>query len=408
MHKWACRKMESSLTLAPRRETLDFRQSDFAIQASNAELKDLRRAVAGRFRRVAIIYHWLVQMRGGERVLERMLDLFPGADIFTHVYRPEKVSAKIRLHKVRTTFINRLPGAATHYQKYLPLMPRALEELDLRGYDLVISNETGPTKGVIAAPDALHVCYTHSPMRYLWDHYPDYRASAGDLSRLAMSATFPALRLWDVTSAARVDRFMANSRFVQKRIEKYWRRSSDIVHPPVAVDDFAPSGTVEERYLWVSQMTRYKRPDIAVDAFNRTGRPLLMVGDGDLFEEMSRRAGPNITLVRRMDFPALCRAYAQAKALIFTAEEDFGIVPVEAMASGRPVLALGKGGALDTVAPDVTGLFFAEQSANSLEAGLAELDRWLPHFDPAAAVAHARKFAPEIFDRRFCDVILDA
>ncbi|WP_337925400.1 glycosyltransferase [Croceicoccus gelatinilyticus] len=375
---------------------------------TGTELDGLRNAAARRFGRVAIIYHWLVQMRGGERVLERMLDLFPDADIYTHVYVPEKISARIRMHRVRTTFINRLPGAAKHYQKYLPLMPAALEELDLRGYDLVISNETGPTKGVIPAPDALHACYTHSPMRYLWDHYPDYRASAGRLSRLAMSATFPTLRRWDVTSAARVDRFMANSRFVQKRIEKYWRRSSQLVHPPVAVEDFAPVSEVSDRYLWVSQMTRYKRPDIAVEAFNRTGRPLMMVGDGDLFEEMERRAGPNITLVRRMDFPALCRAYAEAKALVFTAEEDFGIVPVEAMASGRPVLALGKGGALDTVAREVSGMFFAEQSANSLEAGLTRFDDWLPHFDPAAAVGHARNFAPEVFDRRFCEVILDA
>lgn len=377
--------------------------ADIGLEMPVAALREQARR---RFPRVAIIYHWLVKMRGGERVLERMLDIFPDADIYTHVYCPKQVSPRIRDRDVHTTFIDRLPLADRLYKKYLPLMPRALEELDLRGYDLVISNETGPTKGVIPAPDALHVCYTHSPMRYLWDHYPDYRASAGALARLAMSLTFPALRRWDVTSAARVDRFMANSRFVQRRIEKYWRRPSQLVHPPVAVDDFAPSGAVADRYLWVSQMTRYKRPDLAVDVCNRTGRRLLMIGDGDMADEIERRAGPTVEIVRRMDFPDLRRAYAEAKGLIFTAEEDFGIVPVEAMASGRPVLALARGGALDTVRPGVAGQFFAEQTVHSLEAGLLEFEKWLPTFDPAGAIAHASTFAPEHFDRRFCEVIL--
>ncbi|WP_245638333.1 glycosyltransferase [Croceicoccus bisphenolivorans] len=355
---------------------------------------------------MAIVFHWLVQMRGGERVLERMLDLFPNADIFTHVYRPERISPKIRARNVRTTFINRLPAADRHYQKYLPLMPHALEELDLRGYDLVISNEAGPTKGVIAAPDALHVCYAHSPMRYLWDHYHEYRASAGVLSRAAMSLTFPALRRWDVTSAARVDRIMANSRFVSQRIEKYWRRSAEVVHPPVSVADFRPSPDASGRYLWVSQMTRYKRPDLAVEAFNRTGLPLLMVGDGEMHDEIRRKAGPNIEVIRRLNFDGLRDAYAKARGLVFTAEEDFGIVPVEAMASGRPVLALGRGGALDTVSPGVSGLFYDAQDVEALEAGIERFEQWLPSFDPSAAVAHAAKFAPEVFDRRFCEVIL--
>ena len=221
-----------------------------------------------------------------------------------------------------------------------------------------------------------------------------------------MSATFPGLRRWDVTSAARVDRFMSNSRFVQQRIEKYWRRTSEIVHPPVAVEDFAPSANVTQRYLWVSQMIRYKRPDLAVDAFNELGLPLLMVGDGDLFDAMSRRAGPTIELVRRMPFDRLRTAYAEARGLVFTAEEDFGIVPVEAMAAGRPVLAYARGGALDTVVPGVSGQFFGEQSAQSLVDSLEAFERWLPDFNSEGAVAHARNFRPELFDRRLLDVLL--
>lgn len=337
-------------------------------------------------------------MRGGERVIERLLRLFPHADIFTHVYAPDAVSRLIASRPVHTSFINRLPGARRHYQKYLPLMPTALEHLDLRGYDLVISSESGPAKGVIAPPDAFHLCYCHSPMRYLWDHYHDYRDNAGRASRLLMPLLFRGLRDWDVASAARVDKILANSHFIQRRIRRAWGRSADVVFPPVDVAALSPSTHIELHYLWVGQMTAYKRADLAVEAFNRLRLPLLMVGDGEMAPKLRAQAGPTIRIVPKLDWASLRHAYATARALVFTAEEDFGIVPVEAMASGRPVLAYGRGGALDTVAPGTSGLFFDAQTPESLIAGVEAMEAWLPHFAAQDAIDQAARFAPERFD----------
>jgi len=337
-------------------------------------------------------------MRGGERVIERLLRLYPGADVFTHVYDPDRVSGLIRAANVRTTFIQKLPGATKHYQKYLPLMPRALEALDLSAYDLVISSESGPAKGVITRPDALHLCYCHSPMRYLWDQAPLYRQNAGLVQRVGMDLFAHHLRMWDVTSAQRVDRFLANSSFIGQRIKKYYRRESDIVFPPVDVDAFQIASQAEGHYLWLGQMTAYKRPDIAVEAFNALGLQLLMVGDGEMEPKLRAMAKPNIAFRKNLSYAELKAAYATARGLVFSAEEDFGIVPVEMMASGRPVLAYGRGGALDTVTPGVSGQFFDEQSADALIDAVQEFEKWLPHFSPAAGKESVRRFRPEKFD----------
>lgn len=360
---------------------------------------------APHFGRVALIHYWLVSMRGGERVLERLLDLFPHADVFTHVYVPERVSQKIRSAKVHQTFIGTLPGARKHYQKYLPFMPMALEELDLRGYDLIISSESGPAKGVIANPDAMHLCYCHSPMRYLWDHYHDYKSSTGQLGRLMMPSVFHRLRQWDVSSARRIDSILANSSFVQRRIRKTWGRDAGVVHPPVAVDAFRPSSQVTDRYLWVSQMTPYKRADIALEVFNRLGVPALMVGDGEMYKTIASRAGPNVEVRKHLSFDELKQAYATAKALVFTPEEDFGIVPVEANASGRPVIAFGRGGVTDSIVDGQTGVFYHDQTADSLCDAIRRFERWLPSFQPEVATANARRFAPEVFDSGIIDAL---
>lgn len=355
--------------------------------------------------RVAMVHYWLVAMRGGERVIERMLKLFPQADIFTNVYDEAAMSSTIRKAKVTTTFIDRLPMSRKYYQYYLPLMPMALEQLDLRGYDLVISSESGPSKGVITDPGSMHLCYCHSPMRYLWDHYHHYREQSGFLVKAVMPFSYHRLRQWDVSSAARVDQFIANSTFIQSRIRKNWRREAEIIHPPVETNLFQPSANVGDAYLWVGQMVPYKRPDLAVEAFNRTGLPLLMVGSGAMSKKLKAIAKPNIRIVDRLDFDNLRAAYANARALVFTAEEDFGIVPVEAMASGRPVLAFGKGGVLDSIAPGETGLFFSEQKAESLVEGLDRMEAWLPHFEPESAIARSELFNPERFDEKFMALV---
>ena len=351
--------------------------------------------------RVAIVHYWLVGMRGGERVLEEICLLFPQADIFTHTYDPSRTSDLIKRHKITTTFIDRLPFARTFYQRYLLLMPAALEELDLTSYDLVISSESGPAKGVIVHPNAVHICYCHSPMRYLWDQYHTYRAKAGWLTRLVMSLTMPVLRAWDVASAARVDRFIANSSFVARRINKAYRRDSVVIFPPVDLDAFAiepaPTG---DFYLVAGQLVPYKRVDLAIAACTRLGRRLVVVGTGSEAERLRKGAGPTVEFRGWASNDELRSLYANCRALLFPGEEDFGIVPLEAMASGRPVIAFGSGGALDTVVEGQTGTFFDRQSVESLAAAVLQFERQEARFDPQAIRQHARRFGRNVFRTR--------
>ncbi len=351
--------------------------------------------------RVAIVHYWLVGMRGGEKVLEELCLLYPQADIFTHVHDPARTSAVINAHRVTTTFIARLPFARRLYQRYLPLMPLALEELDLTGYDLVISSEAGPAKGVITHPDAMHVCYCHSPMRYLWDQYHTYRGRAGRLTRLVMSLTMPALRAWDVASAARVDHFVANSRFIARRIAKAYRRDSTVIYPPVDLDAFAiaPAPT-REAYLAIGQLVSYKRFDLAVAACTALGRRLIVVGTGVDEARLKAMAGPTIEFKGWASKDELREITADCRALLFPGEEDFGIVPLEAMASGRPVIAYGSGGALDTVVPGETGVFFTTQSTEALSDAIRSFEAIEAGFDPERIRRHASGFGREVFRAR--------
>jgi glycosyltransferase involved in cell wall biosynthesis len=374
------------------------------MPATLSAIPDLER----RKLKVAIIHYWLVGMRGGEKVLEELIRLYPQAEIFTHVADRDKLSDLIRSRPIHETFVSRLPGAKKHYQKYLGFMPRALEELDLTGFDLVISSESGPAKGVIVPPGATHVCYTHTPMRYIWDHYPAYRNRLGFLKRTYFSHLAHRLREWDVTTAARVDRFVANSRFVASRIHRYYNRSADVVHPPVDLSVFRPDPEIRERshYLFVSELVRYKRADLVIDAFRELDAPILIVGDGEEKAELEKDLPPNAKMLGRVDMAELLRLYQGAKALIYPGEEDFGIVPVEAMACGTPVIAYARGGALDSVVDGRTGMFFKTQTVEAIRDAVERFEEVAGNFDADDISRYAEGFSAEEF-RRKMDAVID-
>lgn len=295
------------------------------------------------------------------------------------------------------------------YQKYLPFMPSALNELDLSDYDLVLSSEAGPAKGVITPVDVPHLCYCHSPMRYIWDQYPIYRKNAGFVTRQLMPMMARRLRAWDVDSSARPDRIIANSRHVANRVQKYWRRDADVINPPVSVHKFSPVAP-EERgsyYLWLGELAPYKRPDLAIEAFNRLDRPLFVIGGpGKAEAELARKAKGNIRFLGRLDDVRLRKYLACCRALIFPGEEDFGIVPVEAMASGRPVISYGRGGVLDSVVDGETGLMFYEQSVEALVDAVERFEEsGMEHTDPQHFVRHAAGFAEPLFRRKMTGVL---
>jgi glycosyltransferase involved in cell wall biosynthesis len=350
--------------------------------------------------RVALVHYWLINDRGGEKVLKAIHELYPDATIFTHVLDRDRVPAFADA-KIETSFIQRMPFAQKLYQNYLPFMPAALERLDLSGFDLVISSESGPAKGVLPAPQARHLCYVHSPMRYIWNMYPEYMRRVNPVVRAAFTHLSSGLRTWDVTTAARVDAFVSNSHNVANRVWRYYRRPSQVVHPPVSLDDFALTPTDEGFYLYVGELVDYKRADIIVDAFTALKKPLVVIGGGKDLEALRRRAGPSIKFLGRTDFKTLKAHYEACKALIFAAEEDFGIVPLEAMACGKPVIAYGAGGALETVVAGTTGVFFPEQTPQALAAAVQAFEADAARFDPHAIRAHAETFATPIFKEKF-------
>ncbi len=361
-------------------------------------------------RRVAFVHYWLINMRGGERVLEALGEMFPEADIYTHAVAPERLSEKLKRHNIRTTFIGRLPRAKRWYQRYLPLMPLALEQLDLSAYDLVICSEAGPAKGVILRPGAIQIVYCHSPMRYVWDKYHFYRGRAGRLTRLIMPPIAHYLRMWDAVSAMRVDGFVANSNFVARRLQQAYRRTATVVYPPVDTDAFTPANVVKPGnfYLWCGELVAYKRPDIAIDAFNTLDLPLVVIGSGEELEQLKRRAGSNISFLGKASFDVLRDHMARCRALIFPGEEDFGMVPVEVQASGRPVIALARGGALETVVPGLTGMVYEDDSAEGLIAAVLAFEAsGLAETCGPACIENAARFDKTVFKAGMARVLRD-
>lgn len=357
------------------------------------------------FLKVAIVHYWFVSWRGGEKVVEDLCKIFPQAHIYTHVVDRNILPSSMARMKISTSFIARIPYARRLYKNLLPLMPLALEQLDLRGYDLVISSESGPAKGILTSPDTMHICYCHTPMRYVWDMYHDYMSSSGRIKRFFMAPLLHYLRLWDRLSADRVDHFVANSANVARRIAKHYRREADVVYPPVAVDDFCISQQHEDFYLMVGQLVGYKRADLAVKAFTRTGKRLVIIGEGEEMRALRDMAGRNVEFLGRQPFEVVRDRYSRCQALVFPGEEDFGIVPLEAMASGRPVIAFGKGGALETVVDGKTGVFFHEQTEDALLDAVERFEGMKSGFLPAEIRAHACLFGPERFRSEISKIV---
>jgi glycosyltransferase involved in cell wall biosynthesis len=358
--------------------------------------------------RVAIVHYWWLSNRGGEAVVTALAQMYPAADLYLHVGDENLVRTTLGpafRGRIVQSFIGRLPGARRHYQKYLPLMPLASEQLDLSAYDLVLSSESGPAKGVVTRPDAVHICYCHSPMRYVWDMYPDYRKHSGRIVRTLFPLVAHYLRLWDSASAERVDHFVANSAFVASRIRKFYRRDSTVVHPPVNVDAFRADQRRGRHYLALGQLVPYKRVDLAVQAFNELGLPLVVIGEGDQTRALQAQARSNVTLLGHQPFDVIRRYLQTCRALVFPGIEDFGIVPVEAMAAGAPVIALARGGALETVIDGVTGCLFHEQEVGALKAAIESVETGALSFDPDAAHRHAAAFDAAAFKRRMQAVI---
>lgn len=343
-------------------------------------------------------------MRGGEKVVEAFCRMFPDADLFTLFYDAERVSPLIRSKRVTASYLNPF---RRFYRSLLPAMPMALEHFDLRGYDLVISSESGPAKGVILSSSTRHVCYCHTPMRYLWDLYPDYlhEWSHGFVRKTALAAFSHYLRMWDFASAARVDQFVANSDNVRRRIERAYRRDSTVVHPPVDIELFEwhPS---EDYYLAVSELVPYKRLELAVAVCSRTGRRLKIVGDGPQYRSLRHAAGPSIEFCGRVGVEELRGLYSHCRALVQPGEEDFGIVSVEALASGKPIIACGRGGALEIARGEPAGFLFYEPTESALEAAFQRFERAEPNLRPEQLIQIAKPYSSAAFEPKMRRLLL--
>ena len=368
--------------------------------------------------RIAIVHYWFVNRRGGERVVAALAEMFPNADFYALVVDPDKVPTALCGRTITTSFLQNVPGGKRWYRHLIPLYPIALEQFDLSGYDLVLSSESGPAKGVLTHSRTCHVCYCHSPMRYLWDFYHRYKddQSMGLFSRPVFSLAAHYLRLWDVASAQRVDYFAANSRNVAARIRKHYRREATVIYPPVDVRAGYLADHIGEYYLVAGQLVDYKRVDLAISACNRLGRLLHIVGEGEQYRRLRQMAGPTIVFCGSLSDRDLREQYAHCRALLFPGEEDFGMVPVEALSFGRPVIAFGRGGATETlrgIYPDrpssaaiSTGIFFSEQTVESTIKAILTFEKVEEEFSPFFIKQSAERFDAPHFRANFAEFLL--
>ncbi len=357
--------------------------------------------------KVALVFDWMTTSGGAERVNLVLHKLFANAPIFTSVYNPEKVKG-FESSNIKTSFIQKLPLAKTHHQYYLNLMPYAFEQFDLSDYDIIISSSHSCAKGIITKPESLHICYCHSPMRYAWDDWHNYVSNykMNPLLKFNGKKQLHKLRMWDRLSADRVDHFIANSNTTKRRIAKYYKKFSKVIHPMIYTKEFNLNETnPRDYYLAVGRLTPYKKFGLIVDAFNKNGKPLKIVGDGVEFASLKAKAKSNIELLRFIPDEDLKKIYENAKALIFPQIEDFGITPLEAMACGTPVIAYNKGGALETVEENLSGIFFNKQTEKSLNEGIEKFEKMEKSFDRQKIRKHVEKFDTESFEKQLMDFI---
>jgi len=357
--------------------------------------------------RIALVHDWLNQIGGAEGVLENLVSLFPDAPIYTSVYWPEAMPAQYRQWDIRTSWMDKLPWVKRHHQPFLPLYPLAFESLDLGEYAGILSNKSGFCHGVITPPETLHICYCLTPTRYVW-RYHDYarREGLGSLTRSLLAPMMSYLRMWDRLAAERVDRFIAISTEVQRRIAKYYRRDSEIIYPPVDTDRFKPAASHDDYFLVVGRLVPYKRIDLVVQACTRLHLPLKVGSTGRDMARLQAMAGPTVEFLGHVPDDALPDLMTRCQAFLFPGAEDFGIAPVEAMAAGRPVVAYAYGGALDTVVEGVSGTLFREQTVESLCDALQRFDP--DAYDPSVIRRHAEQFDTTVFRQKISDYVARA
>jgi glycosyltransferase involved in cell wall biosynthesis len=348
----------------------------------------------------ALVHDYFTQLGGAEQVAAQLFDLLPDADLFAAVALPDRIPAGLRRTRIRTSWMQKLPGLATNYRRYFLLYPLGIESLDLSNYDLVISSSSGYGKGVRARRDAVHVCYCHNPMRWAWS-FAQYseRERMSHAKRAVLSAVVGALRRWDLGASREPDHFVANSQTVAERILKTYGRHAEVIHPPIQVERFRPSADREDYYLVLARLVSYKRIDLAIEACNRLGRELLIIGEGPDRQRLASLAGPAIHFAGRLSDRDVEYHAARCRALIFPGEEDFGMAPLEVAAAGRPTVAYYGGGARETIEDGVTGIFFREQTAESLADALLRLET--TQWSSSILRMHAEKFSVEAFRTRF-------
>lgn len=350
------------------------------------------------------MHDWLTIYGGSESIIRILHEMFPDAPIYTTVYDKKNMPDDFKEMDIRPSFLQHYPFAKKKYTTYLPFMPRAFESFDLSEYDLVISSNTSCSKGVITGANTLHICYCNTPMRYGWDFYHEYIRNKGRFGKFLISCMMKNIRIWDRLSADRVDTFIANSKNVAARIRKHYRRDSAVIYPPVRTHLFEPGDGSGDYYLAVSRLVPYKRIDLLAEAFAENGLSLKIIGDGSEYKELKKKATPNIQFLGRLDDELVLKYMQGCKAFLFPGEEDFGITPIEAQACGRPVIAYGRGGALETVEDGKTGIFFREQTVEAVQEAVSRFEKM--DFEPAYIAAHAEKFSEARFREELKDFIM--